>query len=282
MNLGVRAHDFGRLPAGDLAGRIAGHGFTCVQLAPPKAIAGFEPERENLTPHNARRICGEFRRHGIAIAVLGCYINLAGPDAALRRRELDRFKEYLRRAGDFGCALVGTETGSLNPNYSAHPGNRGEEAFQLVRAGVRELADEAERSGASVGIEGVERYVISDARRLRRLIEEVGSDRVRVIFDPVNLLSPENHADQDEIIRETFDLLGDRIAVIHAKDFVVEAGRLRSVRSGRGRLNHTLLAELIRARTPQVPVLLEDTEPATVDEGVRFWRELLPGEGGAC
>lgn len=282
MNLGVRAHDFGRLPAGELGRRIRAKGFSCVQLAPPKALADFDAGAGALTAASAAQVCDALAAEGIRIAVLGCYINLADPDETRRRAELRRFQTYLRLARDFGCRVVGTETGSLNADYSFHSGNRGEDAFQTVATGVRELAAVAEEAGAWVGVEGVERYVISDNRRMRRLLDEVGSDHVRVIFDPVNLLSPENHGRQDDIIREAFDLLGDRIAILHAKDFVVEAGGIRSVLAGRGRLNYALLMELVRARQPKIDVLMEDTDPATVEQGVRFLRGFLPAPGPAA
>ena len=277
MKLGVRAHDFGKRPAGELAERIAQNGFDCVQLAPPKAIAGFDGETGRLGPDFGRGVNEAFAKRGITIAVLGCYINLADPDEARRRRQIGKFKEYLGVARDFGCRVVGTETGSLNADYSFHPGNRGEEAFQTVLASARELVAEAEARGALVGIEGVERYVISDPRRMKRLLDGVGSASLQVIFDPVNLLSAENYRRQDEIMREAFDLWGDRIAIIHAKDFVVEHGRLRSVLSGQGMLNHGLLVDFIRQRKPHLPVLMEDTEPGTVERGVRFWRDFFPG-----
>jgi len=281
MNLGVRAHDFGRLPVEELGRRIRAQGFTCVQLAPPKAIAGFDPDAGGLTAEFAARVRAALAREGIRIAVLGCYINLADPDPARRRAQLGRFKDYLALARTFGCRVVGTETGSLNADYSFHPGNRGDEAFRIVADGVRELAEVAGAAGAWVGIEGVERYVISDVRRLRRLLDDVGSEHVQVILDPVNLLSAENHARQDDLIREAFDLLGDRIAILHAKDFVVEAGGIRAVLAGCGRLNYGLLMELARARRPEIDVLMEDTDPATVDQGVRFLRGFFPAAPGA-
>jgi len=275
MRLGVRAHDFGRLPADELAARIAGAGFRCVQLAPPKALAGFDAAGGGLNAALAREVKAAFARAGIEIAVLGCYINPVDPDAAQRGRQLERFKEYLRCAREFGCRIVGTETGSLQADFSFHPGNRGEDAFQVLVGSVRELVREAERCDAVVGIEGVERYVISDARRMRRLIDAIESPHLQVIFDPVNLLSAANCARQDDIIRESFDLCGDRIAILHAKDFVEEAGVLRSVPAGRGKLNYGLVAELCRARTPAIDILMEDTEPATVADGVQFLRRAF-------
>ena len=277
MRLGVRAHDFGKLPAEDLAAKIAAHGFCSVQLAPPKAIAGFDTDAGRLSPGFACHVREALHRQGLQIAVLGCYINLADPDGARRRGHLARFKEYLRQARDFGCSVVGTETGSLNADFSFHPGNRSEAAFQTVLASVGELVAEAERFGVLVGIEGVERYVISDPPRIRRLLDSVGSNNLQINFDPVNLLSGENYQHQDDIIRESFELFGDRIAILHAKDFVVEGGALRSVLSGQGRLNYGLLMELVQARKPFIDVLMEDTNPATVAEGVRFLRSFDSG-----
>ncbi len=38
------------------------------------------------------------------------------PDCHVRRKELERFKEHIRFARDFGCSIVGTETGNVNPD----------------------------------------------------------------------------------------------------------------------------------------------------------------------
>lgn len=274
MRLGVRAHDFGKLPVCELADRIAAKGFVCVQLAPTKAIAGFDDDDGRLSPGFAWQARRAFEKREIQIAVLGCYINLADPDAGRRARSLARFKEYIRHARDFGCSVVGTETGSLNRDFTFHPGNRGEEAFGAVRDGVRELVREAEKFGVFVGIEGVAHYVVSDVARLRRLVEEVDSGNLRIIFDPVNLLSPENHHHQEAIMREAFDRLGDRIAIVHAKDFLVEGDRLRSVPSGQGRLRHELLLALAQGRKPEISFLMEDTNPETVDASAQFLRNL--------
>jgi L-ribulose-5-phosphate 3-epimerase len=272
MRLGVRAHDFGKLPIDELARRIAAKGFCGVQLAPSKAVAGFDGDAGRLSPGFAVHVRETLQRHGIQVAVLGCYINLADPDRAQRGRQLARFKEYLRFARDFGCSVVGTETGSLNSDFSFHPENHGEAAFQAVLASVRELVEEAERFGVFVGIEGVERHVLCDPRRLRRLIDEVGSNNLQIIFDPVNLLSVANHRRQDDIIRESFERFGDRIAIVHAKDFLVENGQLRSVLAGQGLLNYRLLTDLIKERKPCISVLMEDTCPETVEQGVSFLR----------
>jgi sugar phosphate isomerase/epimerase len=273
MKLGVRAHDFGKLPIDELAARIASHGLSCVQLAPPKAIAGFDADAGRLSPGFAYHVREAFQRQNIQIAVLGCYINLGDRDAALRRPQLERFKEYIRFARDFGCSLVGTETGSVNSDFSAHPDNQGEAAFQTVLASVRELVREAEKFGVFVGIEGVERYVISSPRRLKRLIDEVDSPNLQVIFDPVNLLCAQNHRSQDEITDEALALLGDRICMVHAKDFTITNEKFEELPAGRGQLHYPRLMKWIKDHKPWVNVLLENTQPATIGETVKFMQE---------
>jgi L-ribulose-5-phosphate 3-epimerase len=272
MRLGVRAHDFGKLPIDELAARIAGHGLESIQLVPPKALADFTADAGRLSPGFATNVREAFRRQGIQIAVLGCYINLGDRDETRRRPQLERFKEYVRFARDFGCSVVGTETGSLNLDFSRHPENQGEEAFQIVLAGVRELVREAEKFGVFVCIEAVERYVISSPRRLRRLIDEVASPNLQVIYDPVNLLWSTNHEQANEIFAEAHSLLGDRVCIVHAKDFKVEAGQFQELPSGQGQLDYAPILRWIKERKPGVDVLLENTNPATIAETIAFIR----------
>ena len=192
--------------------------------------------------------------------------------ASRRRPQLERFKEYVRFARDFGCSIVGTETGSVKSDFSWHPDNHGEAAFQTVLASVRELVREAEKFGVFVGIEGVERYVISSPRRLRRLVDEVDSPNLQVIFDPVNLLCAKNHQGQDEVTEEALTLLGDRICIVHAKDFTMAGDRFQELPAGRGELHYPRVMRWIKEHKPWVNVLLENTQPATIAETVNFMR----------
>ena len=274
MRLGVRAHDFGKRPPDELAPRIRAQGFDCVQIALAKTLPDFEPDAGRLSPGLAVHVREALQRHGVRIAVLGCYINLADPDATTRSRQLGRFKEHLRFARDFGCSVVATESGSLNADFSWHADNHGEAAFQAVAGSVRELVAEAEKFGVFVGIEGVERYVISSPKRLRRLLDDIASPNLQVVFDPVNLLSAKNHRSQAAIIEESLALFGERIVILHAKDFVVREGRLVSVAAGQGKLDYELLFRLVKRQKPFLEVVLEDVQPATVAESVAFVRKV--------
>ena len=274
LRIGVRAHDFGVLPAGELAAKIAAKHLFCTQLALGKAIAGFNLKPGVLNPGLASEIGGAFHKHGVQIAVLGCYVNPIHPDPATRKSLLDLFKEHLRYARDFGNGLVALETGSVNADYSPHPENHSETAFQQSLASIAELVAEAEHFGVIVGIEAVTSHAVSTPQKMRRMLDAVASSNLQVVFDAVNLLSLDNYQEQERIIGESFELFGDRIAIIHAKDFVVENGQFRFARAGLGKLRHDLVMKFAVQQKPGISILLEDANEQTAQDCQQFLRQV--------
>lgn len=274
LRIGVRAHDFGVLPAGELAAKIAAKHMVCAQLAPGKAIAGIDLKPGILNPGLAFEIGQAFHTHGVQIAVLGCYVNPIHPDLKTRKSLLGLFKEHLRYARDFGNGLVALETGSVNADYSPHPENQTEAAFQQSLTSIAELVAEAEQCGVIVGIEAVTSHPVSTPQKMRRMLDDVGSKNLQVVFDPVNLLSLENYHDQERIISESFELFGDRIVAIHAKDFVVEDGQFRFARAGLGKLRHDLVMQFAVQQKPGISILLEDANEQTAGECRTFLRRV--------
>ena len=278
LRIGVRAHDFGRLPADELAARIAANGLSCVQLALNKAIAGLDLKPGDLNRGLARAVGEAFTGHNVQIAVLGCYINLSNPDPAARDPLIAYFKDHLRHARDFtiagaaDCPIVATETGSLNSDWSLHPDNHSEDAYRALVPVVADLVETAERAGSYVGIEGVATHVLHSPRRIRQLLDDILSQHLQIVFDPVNLLTLENCREQDRVMQESFDLFGDRIAIIHAKDFSVENGRLWQKRTGGpgASLNYRLLLDWIKKHKPQIPILLEESFEETACDCIAY------------
>lgn len=281
--LGCRAHDFGRLPLEELAARIADAGFDCIQFAPGKAVAGFEPGPDGgIDAAFAARAASAFAKRGVRISVLGCYINPIHPDPGERRRSLDRFKAYLRAAPDLGCGIVATETGSLNADCSFNPGNGGGAPFEELAASVSELAGEAERRGVTFCVEGVVRHVAHSPRRLADLVARVGSPALAFLLDPVNYLDECNYEDRARIIDEAFALFGPRIRVLHAKDLLPaaaagdaspgsrgapaarprdEGAAPRIVPPGKGILDYPRILARLEAANPSADILIEDLRP---------------------
>jgi L-ribulose-5-phosphate 3-epimerase len=277
LRLGVRAHDFGCDPPERLAARIAAQGFSCVQLALNKAIAGLKLQAGDLNAELAREIGGAFARHGVGIEVLGCYVNPIHPDLATRKKLLAYFKDHLRFARDFGCGIVALESGSVNANYSPHPANYGEAAFREMLASIGELVAEAEKFGVTVGLEAVHCHTVSTAKKMRRVLDTIRSKNLRVVFDAANLLSPENYREQTRIIPVALDLLGNDIAVVHAKDFVFESGALKTVPAGRGELDFAPVLNFVHVRNLGVAVLLEEANESAAPQSAKYLTNQFHG-----
>ncbi|MBC8062142.1 MAG: sugar phosphate isomerase/epimerase [Clostridiaceae bacterium] len=273
--LGIRAHDFGKNTVEILAKKVSEKGFFSIQLALLKAIDGIDFSLGKLSPGMAYYIKDTFAKENIQIAVLGCYINPIHPDIDERRKQLDRFKEHIRFARDFGCSVVGTETGSLNFGDSYKNENESEEAFETLIESLKELVKEAEKFGVIVGIEGGKNEVLTCPKKMKRALDIIQSNNLQVIFDPVNYISLENYKDQDNMLKEAFDLFGDRIVMSHAKDFLVKDGFInKATAPGKGSLNYELFLRLLKERKPFVNILLDEVAEADMEESMKFIRNL--------
>jgi len=274
MILGGRAHDFGRLPVEELALKVSKQGYSYIQLALAKALDGIDTSLGKLSPGMANYIRDIFKKQNVQIAVLGCYINPIHPNIDERMMQIDRFKEHIRFARDFGCSIVGTETGSLKGDDSNDYDNESKSAFETLIYTLRELVKEAEKFGVIVGIEGGKNEVVSTPQKMRRVLNLIPSNNLQVIYDPTNYLSSYNFKDQDEIIKQAFELFGDRMVALHAKDFVVKNGEISIVAAGKGDLNYELILRLIKEKKPFINILLEDIKEIEMEGSMSFITEI--------
>jgi sugar phosphate isomerase/epimerase len=276
IQIGLRAHDYGKqVPAEQLADTLAAFKPASIQLALPKALSDA-PCPGGLSPGYARRIRRILEARNISVAVLGCYINPVHPDPDEREKMLRSFEEHLRFARDFGCALVGTETGSCNADCSRHPDTEKSETFDLLCRAVERLAAVAEQCGSIVAIEPVaDQHTISSIEKMAQLLRRIPSPALKVIYDPVNLIPAAGLTEtQEHFFLRAFDAFGDDILAIHAKDFRIEGGKkLGDLVSGTGDLDYPALLKIIQKRKPGIDILLENSIPAQARETMAFLRE---------
>jgi sugar phosphate isomerase/epimerase len=133
--------------------------------------------------------------------------------------------------------------------------------------------DEAEKYDVIVGIEGGVNHPIYSPKLMKNLLDHVNSPNLQVIFDPVNYLTIDNYQNQDEIIHEAFELFGERIVIVHAKDFVVQGKELQTVPVGKGLLNYDTVMKRIKSKNPLVPILMEETKEPYINEGMDYLKQ---------
>lgn len=261
MQIGIRAHDCEKVPFTQLVKNIGKQGFSCTQLALKKAITDFPVDEAAMTPGMALYMKRIFAENQVDVAVLGCYRNLANPDPLMQQEILKSYEAHIRFASLLGCGVVGTETGAVNTEYKYEPANHTEEALLIFINNLRPVVECAERFGVIVAIEPVYSHIVCDVKKARKVLDEINSPNLQLIFDPVNVLSVDNYQKQDTIIEEFFRLTGTEIACLHAKDFQIQAGQLRSVAAGEGLLHYGTLMKQVKAKKPLIHLLLEDTNP---------------------
>lgn len=272
LHLGIRAHDFPQFSLPELVSKLDQYRFKHIQFAVQKSFPDSVPSMAALSPGTAAYFGEAFRQAGVRIAVLGCYVNIIDQDPGKRAQALDHFNTHLRLARDFGASLVGTETGSVGKGYTTD--NFTEEAFQEVVKSVKSMVAEAERFGVTVGIEAGQNHPLYSAKLTRRLLDLIPSNNLQIILDCANLMSPDNYLHQEAVIAEALELLGNRIAIIHLKDFTVEDGKIVIVPVGQGQLKFAPILRYMKYDRPHIQGLLESTSEPYLRESVNFLQRL--------
>ena len=215
-----------------------------------------------------------FDKNELDCAVLGCYLNLANPDAAQLKAIQEKYMANIRFAAHLGAGVVGTETGAPNVEYKFEEACWNEESLQIFINNLRPVVKYAEQMGVLMAIEPVVRHIVCNPVRARRVLDEIASPNLRIILDPVNLLESYNYEKQDEIIDEAIDLLGKDVAVLHVKDFVIKDGKLISVPVGQGQCHWDRIMPYMKKEKPYMHATLEDTKPDNAVAGLNYIKEL--------
>ena len=275
MNIGIRLHDTAPGTLEQRLGFAKAQGFSCAHLALSKVVDGFSmadaPARLNV--ELAEWVKGAFADNGLECAVLGCYLQLATTDAEALARTQAIYRAHLRFARMMGAGVVGTETplaqgDQLDINDP--------EALALFLRCVEPLARCAEEEGAILAIEPVACHIVNTPQRMEQVLDALKSDHVRVILDAVNLLTRDNHADAQAIVDEAIRRFGDRVSVLHMKDYTVDpdAYMTKACACGTGLMGYERLLEF--AGEKQLPMTLENTTPANA-EAARLFLERTAG-----
>ncbi len=269
MNIGIRLHDTAE---GTLAQRLSyakAQGFSCAHLALSKAIRGFSMKDAPslLTEELAVSVKQDFFSQQMDCAVLGCYLTLTDPSEEERQKTHAVYRAHLKFSRMMDVGVVGTETPAVK-GMDPHS----EESFQLFIRCLKPIVRWAEEENAVIAVEPVCEHIVSTPEKAERMLSLVSSDHLRIILDSVNLLSAEAAKNPDALIEEAIRRLGDKVSVLHMKDYLpIRPGDIRaqSIACGQGIMNYDRL--LTFAKKNHLPMTLEDTVP----ENAQSAREYL-------
>ncbi len=220
--IGVRGHDFGKMSIEELPKHIKAKGFDAIQLAPVKALEGINSFND-ITTEVLEQCKESFSKNNVDIDVYGCYVEIGMLDREKRLEQVEKFKSGIMHCKTVGAKLVGTETTHFPLN-----GENRNVAYEAVKDSVLRMVEEAERLNVDIAIEPVALHTINTPQLTKKLLDEVKSDKLKIIIDAVNLFTVENIQSQKQIITDCFELFGDKITTLHLKDITLIGNQDRS------------------------------------------------------
>ena len=199
------------------------------------------------------------------------------PDRRLRDQGLEGLKRVIEIAKRLGCPIVTLCTGTRDPDdmWRRHPDNDLPDAFRDLVEQAKAAAGVAEAHGITLGVEPEVSNTIDSAAKARRLMDEVGSARLKIVMDGANIFHRGELARMREMLDEAFALLGHDIVLAHAKDLDRdgEAGHLPA---GKGVLDYPYYLELIRESGFNGGLILHALKPPEAPDRVAFVRRSAP------
>ncbi|HTT70927.1 MAG TPA: sugar phosphate isomerase/epimerase [Anaeromyxobacteraceae bacterium] len=241
MKLGIFAKIFAGTAPREVLATVRRAGYRAVQYN--LACSGLGPLPEAVRGEDADAVAAAAALAGVEISAVSATYNMVHPDPRQRRRGREGFAAVAGAAGRLGCRLLTVCTGSLDPGdqWRYHPDNAGGAAWRELCLECERLVTLAEAYDLCIGVEPELANVVDTPRRARALLEEMGSDRIRIVLDPANLFQLASPPQARQLVEAAVDLLGDRIALAHAKDRDAQ-GRVTAVGGGVVDFRHYLKA----------------------------------------
>ena len=202
MRLGVRGHDIPADTPWALCEKLDALGVHEIQLVAHKSFPGFAYSEETIGD-----LAASFQRHGIHIAVYGCYIDPLSDEGQARFHEHIRYAQILNA----GCIATETALGVTNAQND-------EARYQALVPVFRRFADDAAAHNVRCAVETVWVHPLCSPEKTAQLISDVGSDNLYAILDPVNLLESDADPRRAEKTRRAIELYGNKILAVHWKD----------------------------------------------------------------
>ena len=148
---------------------------------------------------------------GIPIVALTPYTTAINSiDATTWQRGIDEFRGSIEAAYEVGATRVRVYAGEWQPGDAGHAAH-----WEQLRTALKLLALDAGAANVMLCVENHFGTMTQTAADSARLVTEVNSPAVRVLYDQANLTFT-----HDEEWQEAFEVQGDLIGHVHVKDLV--------------------------------------------------------------
>ena len=265
MQVGIMSGHFNRPSLEESLDAILVHDIKHLQFNMSSAhLQGpIEAKIESAGPHIREQI----RKRDMVIAALGGPVNMVHVDPDKRQQAIDRMSTLIAACEHVGTSVIATCTGSRDPDsmWRHHPDNASESTWQVLCSTLEQVLPIAEAAGVVIAFEPEFNNVACDAKKSRRLIDDMGSPNLKVVMDAANIFGENDLSRMTEVLDEAFELLGEHIAIAHGKD-LDHGGDAGHLAAGTGKLDYDHYVKLLCGLPFDVSVILhgltEDQVPS--------------------
>jgi sugar phosphate isomerase/epimerase len=236
----------------DKAKAVAAAGFNTVQVT-----FFFQPTAEEL-----QSLARTLKGLELKTVAFGTYFNLFRPDdTGFMGASQAAMKLLAAHAGLFDCKQFVTWSASYSPRFDgAEARNQTPEAVAQLHRAIRQVVlPILEPIDGRVAFEPYFPHVFGTVERAKAVLDPFPANRVGLLLDPPNFISPALYPKREEEMRRAFRELGERIHLVHLKDMKLNAtGQSVDLPGpGGGEMNYPLLISEIRKLNRPVPCIIE-------------------------
>jgi sugar phosphate isomerase/epimerase len=188
--VGVFAKHISRTTPEELFNALAGFGFDCAQFN--AACLGIPSLPDQIDCALWSRAARAAQTVGVRVVALSATFNLLDDNKLRLADNFRRLKVLAQGATILGTDLLTLCSGTRNQQdmWTYHPENQSSAAWQEMIDAMRRALEVAIEYDLNLGIEPEVANVVSNANDAVRLVTELNSNRIRIVFDPANLYRP--------------------------------------------------------------------------------------------
>lgn len=270
---GIMARTYARQGLEPTLQAVREDGIEAVQMN--LACAGLPTLPERFEPGQAATIADTLKASGRKVVALSGTFNMIDPDLEKRNRNFQKLDLLAENCRTFGTNLITLCTGTRDPNnmWKRNPDNDTATAWNELVESMFAAVRIADRHDIDVAIEPELANVVDSAAKAKKLIDTIGSKRIKIVFDAANMIRPEQLSQMSSIIDEAFDLLRPHIAIIHAKE-ISASGEAGEVTPGQGVLDFARVFRHAIDAKLEVPVVMHGLP----ESGVSAARDYLSAQ----
>ena len=203
------------------------------------------------------------RDNDLLIGEVGAWRNVMARDEKERAANMDWNIRQLELAETVGANCCVNISGSFAEMWDGyHPDLDTKETWDLVVSNTQKIIDAVKPTRTSYSLEPMPWMVPESPEQYLQLLKDVDRPAFKVHLDYCNMLnSIERYRHASEFITHCFDLLGENIVSIHAKDALIVQGALpvniNEIMPGKGSIDLSLVTKLAHQLGDDIPVFVE-------------------------